>query len=420
MNRLPHSPTPSGAPRGYRILYHHRTQALDGQRVHIHEIQHALRRLGHQVLEVAPVAETARAGAPPAPGLQRRVLSTLADHTPPGGYEILELLYNLPAYLRLARAIRTFKPDFIYERYSLNTVAGIWAAKRFRVPLLLEVNSPLADEKRKLGKLFFYGTARRLERYAIHNATRTLAVTNVLKRMLVAGNEVPESRVHVIHNGVDPDRFGGASTARDAVRQRLGVGDALLIGAVGFFREWHGIDLLLRAVANVPELRASARTVLVGEGQAVPALRKLAQTLGIHDRVVFVGAVPHDDVSALIEAFDVVLLPRAVEYASPLKLFEYMAAQKAIVAPRQSNLQEVLTDGHDALLFSPEHPAELESTLVRLSRDEVLRRELGRRARATIDTRNLTWDGNASRIIQVFEEIANVTVTPRVLAGSRA
>ena len=89
----------------------------------------------------------------------------------------LALAYNLLAYVRLSRAIRSERPDFIYERYALNTAAGIWAARRFRVPLLLEVNSPLADEKKRLGKLVFYRIARRIERYAVANATRTLAVT---------------------------------------------------------------------------------------------------------------------------------------------------------------------------------------------------------------------------------------------------
>jgi hypothetical protein len=110
----------------------------------------------------------------------------MAERTPAGLYELVELAYNLVAYFRLSKAIRHFKPDFIYERYALNTAAGIWAAKRFRIPLLLEINSPLADEKKRLGKLVFYRIAHRVERYVVTNATRTLAVTGVLKRLLVA------------------------------------------------------------------------------------------------------------------------------------------------------------------------------------------------------------------------------------------
>src|SRR5208337_2471038 len=110
------------------------------------------------------------------------------------------------------------------------------------------------------------------------------------------------------------------------------------------FREWHGIDLLLRCVARSPLLRERVCVVLVGKGQALSGLKGLASQLGLKDQVRFTGAVPHDQVPSYLAAIDVALIPRAVEYASPLKLFEYMAAGKAIVAPRQENLLEVLTE----------------------------------------------------------------------------
>ena len=414
---------PSGArsTRGtYRILYHHRTQALDGQRVHIQEIQRALRALGHQVLEVAPLAATESAGSDAAPSLRRRVLSAIAEWTPAGMYEGVELAYNVSAYVRLSGAIRTFKPHFVYERYALNTVAGAWAAQRFGVPLLLEVNSPLADEKKALGKLVFYRTARRLERYVVTRATRTLAVTGVLKRLLVQSTGVDDRRVVVIQNGVARERFDAAAGDREQVRRRLALGSHVVIGAVGFFREWHGIDLLLKAVHEEPMLRERARVLLVGDGPALPMLRALADSLGIADHAIFLGAVPHDQVPALAAAIDVMLIPRAVEYASPLKLFEYMAARKAIVAPRQPNLEEILTDGQDVLFFSPENHVELTSALVRLVQDESLRADLGRAARATIDRNDLTWEGNAARIVEAFEDVRRIRHATGVLASSQA
>src|ERR1700693_5945325 len=136
-----------------KILYHHRTQALDGQRVHIRELQDALRAAGHEVLEVAPVAAAELAGATPVPTWRRRGFSLLAGLAPRGVYDLLELGYNLIGYRKLCRAIRDFQPDLIYERYASNAVAGVWASRKFGVPLLLEVNSPLAEEKRRLGTL---------------------------------------------------------------------------------------------------------------------------------------------------------------------------------------------------------------------------------------------------------------------------
>jgi glycosyltransferase involved in cell wall biosynthesis len=403
-----------------KILYHHRTQALDGMRVHIRAIQDALRAAGHEVLEVAPVAADEMAGTVPVPTLKRRFLGLLARLAPPGAYDLLELGYNLVGYRKLVAAIRRFRPDFIYERYCANTVAGVWAARKFGVPLLLEVNSPLAEEKRRLGKVGFPGLCRRLEGYVFRNATRVLAVTGVLQRLLLAQPGLSAERVLVVQNGVCPEEFTCSDEAAAARRQALGLQGRVVVGSVGFFREWHGIDLLLQCVARNPFLRERVGVLLVGGGLTWAALKELAGRLGIADQVVFTGAVPHNEVPSYLAAIDVAVIPRAVEYASPLKLFEYMAAGKAIVAPRQDNLMEVLTEGVDGVCFTPEDAAGLEAALPPLVSDDALRRRLGAEAQRTIERRGLTWEGNAARIVQVFEEVRAGRTEPRLLARTEA
>jgi glycosyltransferase involved in cell wall biosynthesis len=411
--------SPASPNRRYRILYHHRTQALDGQRVHIREIQKALVAMGHDVMEVSPVPSTEQAGGEQAAGLKRSLMAAVAEHTPAGAYELLELGYNVPIYSRLARAIRRFRPDFIYERYSINTVAGVWASRRYGVPLLLEANSPLADEKKALGKVLLHSTARRIEQYLLANATRTLAVSEVLKSRFMSAYSVPSNQIIVVHNGVDRARFDAAAAQRDRLRRELGISDGVVIGAVGFFREWHGIDLLLKAMRHDPEIGARARLMLVGDGPVLSALRELTRTLDLGNRVVFVGSVSHDNVPAYVAAADVVVIPRATPYASPLKLFEYMVAGKAIIAPRQQNIEEILTDGRDALFFTPENDAELRAAVRRVVIDTVLSDQLGRGARDTIERVNLTWAGNAERIVRAYESIRHVGVSPVVLASSQ-
>jgi len=391
---------------GYRILYHHRTQALDGQRVHINAIQQALRDQGHEVLEVSPLPAVESAGGRAVPTWRRRVLQSVAALTPKGAYEALELSYNVVGYRALMSAIRSFEPSFIYERYALNTVAGVWASKRAGVPLLLEVNSPLAEEKSRLNQLLFHGVALRLERYALRRATGVLAVTDVLADMLRASAGLRNGRVVTVHNGVDPDEIARRDCERAAARAELGCGDdAVVVGAVGFFREWHGIDIALKAFADLRGAAPRATIVLVGDGPAVPDLQRLTIDLGLASSVTFTGAVPHERVARHLSAMDAVIIPRAVEYASPLKLFEYMAAGKAIIAPRQPNLLEVVTDGHDALCFDPDDVAGFRAALARTLRDADLRARLGAAARATIASKRLTWSGNAARITQTFERL---------------
>src|SRR6266404_2278789 len=102
---------------------------------------------------------------------------------------------------------------------------------------------------------------------------------------------------------------------------------------------------------------------------------------------------------------DIALQPRVVPYASPLKLIEYMALERAIVAPDLPNIREILTDGETALLFDPDRPGAFRQCIETLTRDPELRRSLGRHARRQLVDRGLTWDGNAGRVIDLARRI---------------
>jgi glycosyltransferase involved in cell wall biosynthesis len=108
--------------------------------------------------------------------------------------------------------------------------------------------------------------------------------------------------------------------------------------------------------------------------------------------------IPRDRVPEHVAAFDIALQPAVVPYASPLKLFEYLALAKAIVAPRQPNIEEVLTDNDNALLFDADDPNGLEAALTRLSTDAALRERIAAGAGATIARLGLTWNRNAQRV----------------------
>jgi glycosyltransferase involved in cell wall biosynthesis len=336
--------------------------------------------------------------------MRRRILTAVAERTPKGAYELLEMGYNLAGYRAMGAAIRRARPDFIYERYSLNTVAGAWISRRYNLPLLLEVNSPLAQEKRANGELLFYRASQRVERYTLRSATRVLAVTDVLANMLRESAALTGHRIVVVQNGVDQAALDAGRAGRDAVRQKLRCGpEDIVFGAVGFFRDWHGIDLLLDAFAAVRKSGLAAHLLLVGDGPATPALQQQASRLDLSQDVTFTGMLPHDTIAQYLAAIDAAVIPRAVAYASPLKLFEYMAAGKAVIAPRQPNILEVVTENQDTVCFTPENREEMLALMFRVARDHAWRARLGAAARDTIDAREYTWIGNARRIVATFE-----------------
>ena len=291
--------------------------------------------------------------------------------------------------LRLRRAYRNFKPDFIYERYNLYYLAGMLLSRCYHVPLCIEVNSPLAEERTSFGGLALRNIARRLERLVWRSADRIFVVSGVLKQHVAAAGVALE-RITVTPNGVARNVF-----APESYRARPG--HSVNIGFVGFVRDWHGLGAVVAGLA-AERVNPAMRLIIVGDGPARPTLEHQAQVLGVGDLVQFTGIHCRAEISSVISTFDIALQPRAVSYTSPLKLFEYMACGRAIVAPDQPNIREILDDGETAILFDPDKPAALWCAIRRLAADPDLRERLGRAAQRELDLREYTWEGNIVRI----------------------
>jgi glycosyltransferase involved in cell wall biosynthesis len=387
-----------------KILYHHRTQADDGQAVHIRSLQSAWRELGHELVEfslvsrAAPVADAAGSAAP-----RKRSAWSALGHLPRFARELAEYSYTAYARPRLFQALDRERPDFLYERYAFGNAAGVIAARRARVPIVLEVNSPMVQELSRTRGLSFARTADKMERFILREATRVCAVSGVLADML-AELGVDRRRMFVTPNGVHLEQFeyGDVEAARQRARADLRLPqNALALGFVGYYRDWHRLDLVIDALGRLPD----AVLCLVGEGPAHDALRRRASERGVEARVLFAGTRPHASIPALLPAFDIALVPAINPYASPLKLHEYMAAALAIIAPDQPNLREVLSHGKNAWLVPPGEEGAMQAALARLADDAALRAQLGSAARRTIVERGLTWRGNAARVVREIEEL---------------
>jgi glycosyltransferase involved in cell wall biosynthesis len=378
-----------------KILYHHRIRSKDGQSVHLEELIAALRGLGHEVVIAGPES-FARASF----GDDPKLLGMVKKLLPKAVYEVLELAYNIPAYRRLYRLWRQERPDALYERCNLYLLAGVWLKKRMGVAMLLEVNAPLARERAAYGGLGLPLLARRLEQWVWRSADFVLPVTNVLAGEVHAAG-VPANNIIVIPNAIDPARFLQQPDAA-AAKMALGLSGKLVLGFTGFMRDWHGLDSVIDWLAE-PQAPRDIHLLLVGDGPALPGLKAQAEKRAVADRITFAGLVDRSMVAKMVAAFDIALQPKSVEYASPLKLFEYMALGKAIIAPDQPNIREVLQPGISGLLFDPMRPASLTTAITRLAADGALRASLGAEARKTIAARDYTWTGNARQVASLAQ-----------------
>lgn len=384
-----------------KILYHHRTASKDGQDVHIEELIAALRRLGHEVVVVAPALSDGAAF-----GHDGGVVARIKRMVPGALYELLEVFYAWHAYRKLRAAWRVHQPDFLYERYNLFLPAGLWLKRRTGLPFILEVNAPLAHERAAHGGLKLRRLADWSERLVWRGADMTLPVTDALAGFLRRAG-VPDSRIRVVPNGINRDRFPADMDGR-ALKAELGLSGKVVLGFTGFIRDWHGLPRVVDAMAAMAN-RDDVHLLVVGDGPGRADLVAHAERTGMAGKVTCSGLVDRDRIAAYVATFDIALQPRVVDYASPLKLFEYMALGRAIVAPDQPNIREVLAHEETALLFKADDDDDFIAQVVRLCGDAPLRHRLGTAASRAIDERGFTWDANARLVVDLCDRIRSRT-----------
>jgi glycosyltransferase involved in cell wall biosynthesis len=378
-----------------KILYHHRIASKDGQFVHVEELTQALKRLGHEIIFVGPqVVDNSEFGA------EGGMIPLLKKFIPGFAYELMEFGYATLAYVKLWLAVKTHQPDCLYERYSLYMPAGIWIKRQFNLPMILEVNAPLFDERSKYDGIALPRLARWTEEFTWRGADHVVPVTQVLaNRVSLVG--VNANQLTVIPNGINLQRFGEFPET-EVAKTNHGLQDRLVLGFTGFVRAWHRLDRVIDLLAQSKDGQ-KRHLLLVGDGPARENLEQHAKLLGVTDQITITGIIAREKVADYVAAFDIALQPDVVEYASPLKLFEYMALGRAIVAPDTANIREVLTDQKDALLFNGENLDAFSTAVENCCNNDQLRNQLGMQARKTISERGFTWDNNAQRVIDLFK-----------------
>lgn len=380
-----------------KILYHHRIASKDGQFVHLEELTNALKQLGHEIVMVGPkIVEQKEFGS------DGGLVPKLKAYLPMAVYECLEFCYSFFAFFKLALAVVKYRPDVLYERYNLFLPAGIWIKKVFNLPMLLEVNAPLYDERNKYNGIYLKRFAKWTENYTWQNADLVLPVTRVLARIIQDQSGICEQKVVVIPNGVDLEKFKDIPKPK-AAKKTLGLEGKFVLGFTGFVREWNKLDRVLELLSD-EDLDDDIHFLIVGDGPARQSLENKAEELGIKNKVTFTGIVSRDRVAHYIVAFDVALLPDVVNYASPLKLFEYLALGKLVLAPPKQNIKEILTHGSNAVLINFKS-IDIKNVILKFKNDPVLHEKIRMSAKATIAEMQLTWVDNARTVLKLFKSI---------------
>jgi glycosyltransferase involved in cell wall biosynthesis len=286
--------------------------------------------------------------------------------------------------------------DFVYERYSLWSFAGIeWAASR-GIPAIVEVNAPLIDEQKKHRQLIHHEIARQSSSRALGSATAIIAVSRKVAEY--ASSFTTPERIHVIPNGVTPRRF-----PREIEPLLKRSSDSFVIGFLGTLKPWHDLSTLVEAFSIVRKENPKTRLLIVGDGPQRKCLEQRLLDTKMREFVDFTGTVPAHEVPRLLASMDAALVPYAADtehYFSPLKLFEYMAARLAIVAADIGQIKETIMDKEDGLLYTPGDAISLAEKIFMLIQDPILRKRLGEAARKKVLGR-YTWGHVVREVLQI-------------------
>ena len=301
---------------------------------------------------------------------------------------------------KMKRLIRSkaasFAPDVIYERLTPLHAAG--AAAESGAPYFVELNSPLSEESGVLSSTALPSVIEKRENECLSRAAGVIAVSTPLKEYL-SRKGVPEEKVLVSPNGVNPSLFDPTKFDGSRHRRELGWDEKLVVGYVGSFQPWHGIDILIEAADRLGEPCPDLRFLIVGGGLREKELRALIERRRLGGKIRVTGLVPHRDVPSWTAAMDIGVMPRTNWYGSPIKLLEYGAMGKAIVAPDTATVRDVMEPETDGILIPESTPEFLAGALRSLAEKREERLAMGERFRRKV-LGGHTWDLVVGRIVE--------------------
>jgi PEP-CTERM/exosortase A-associated glycosyltransferase len=322
--------------------------------------------------------------------------------------QMLSLMKQLER--RLLEVARHEKPDLLHAHSPvLDAIPALRVGRQLGIPVVYEVRAFWEDAAVDHGTTaegsLRYRLTRRLETHALQRADHVFTICEGLRSDIVARG-IPSAKVTVIPNAVDIEGFELGGQPDPALKARLGLDGATVVGFIGSFYAYEGLDLLLQALPALLRARPELRVLLVGGGPQDGALKAQAQALGVADKVVFTGRVPHAEVNRYYDLVDVLAYPRhsmrLTELVTPLKPLEAMAQGRLFVASDVGGHKELVRDGETGILFKAGNAEALAAAVLHtLDRHEQWPR-LRQQARQFVETER-NWRNSVARYVPAVQ-----------------
>jgi PEP-CTERM/exosortase A-associated glycosyltransferase len=313
---------------------------------------------------------------------------------------------------RLETLIPRVRPDILHAHSpALNGYAALRVARRHRLPLVYEVRAFWEDAAVDHGTAteggLRYRLARNLESRVFQGADAITVICEGLRREIIGRNVAPEKLI-VIPNAVELDHFGDDCVRDVELASAKGLDGAVVLGFVGSMYAYEGLPLLIDALPKVLEAEPRARLLLAGGGPDEAAVRARVETLGIADKVLFLGRVPHSEVTRYYGLVDIFVYPRKrmrlTDLVTPLKPLEAMASGRLVVASDVGGHRELIRDGETGVLFAAGDRDDLVRKLVELIRNRDGWQAMRETARRFVEAER-TWDRSVARYEAVYGKL---------------
>jgi glycosyltransferase involved in cell wall biosynthesis len=223
---------------------------------------------------------------------------------------------------------------------------------------------------------------------------------------------VSEGKIHVIPNAIDPARFRPDISGAE-IRERLTLDKELVIGFVGSFVSWSNLESLVEVFSDIFQERPDTHLMLVGDGPMRRSIEDILAKKAIENKITLTGNISHADIPSFIAAMNICVIPQSNEYRSPVKLFEYMAMGKPVVAPRLEPIEKVVTHKKNGILFEQDGilvKDSMKDAIMYLLKNGQKRRKLGEMACRSV-LESYTWSANAEKIMKIYDQISNRNAT---------
>ncbi len=318
---------------------------------------------------------------------------------------------------RIDAAIDTFRPDILHAHSPvLDALAALRVAKRRGLPLLYEIRAFWEDAAVGNGTgtegSLKYKAIRTLETWAVDKADGVAVICEGLRRDLV-DRGVSADKILVSPNGVDLEMFGAPLDYDAPLALSLGLTGKDVIGFIGSFYDYEGLDDLIAAMPMLVASRPEAHLVLVGGGPMESALRAQAAASPVADHIRFVGRVPHAEVDRYYSLIDILAYPRKnmrlTDLVTPLKPLEAMAQRRLVAASDVGGHRELIRDGETGTLFPPDDPAAMARALGTLLADRHVWEARRERGRAFVENER-NWSVNVARYAPVYQKLTDAGV----------